>query len=168
MAVEPSESCCHFMIKTLNFDRSIVINSQYLEADIKKKFDIIILNHVLEHFVELESVIKRLAENLKTKGKLLIRVPNYDSFDRRAYGEKWPAYLPFHIHYFSRKSLVLLFSKYGFDVMQIDEYFSDKYLEKFPKSIRKLFLRVLMILSKNFVEKFNGRTITFLLSKRKE
>ena len=42
----------------------------------KTKFDVIILNHVLEHIVDIQSVIKILKSKLNANGIIIINVPN--------------------------------------------------------------------------------------------
>ena len=50
----------------------------------KRKYDTIIMNHVLEHIAEPVELLKKLAALLSEKGVLLVGVPNAKSFHRLA------------------------------------------------------------------------------------
>jgi 2-polyprenyl-3-methyl-5-hydroxy-6-metoxy-1,4-benzoquinol methylase len=163
--VEPSREAVNFMTVKLGFEQSEILNQNYDKIDLEKEFDIIVLNHVLEHFIDIDLVFKKLYKNLKKGGILLVRVPNHDSYDRRIYGVTWPAYLPFHIHYFSKNSLNNFFENYGFTIIASYEYFSEQFMVNYPKIIKQLTKKILLTIKKSFVEKFNGRTITFIVTK---
>ena len=134
--------------------------SGFEEYNDKNSYDVLMLNHVLEHFTDLHLVMKKIKDLLKNGGHLYIRVPNHDSYDRRKMGIKWPAYLPFHISYFSKKSLKLLLAKYDFEIISIEEYISDEFLKKFPKYLKYTAKLLMFILG---ISPFlNGRTITII------
>jgi 2-polyprenyl-3-methyl-5-hydroxy-6-metoxy-1,4-benzoquinol methylase len=151
--LETSTSATAFMQNRLGLN---VINSSiemYL-PDENGRFDLILLNHVLEHFLDPNESMKKLAAMLTPGGILYIRVPDHDSYDRKAYGKNWPAYAQYHISNFSEASLVLLQQKFGLNVLQVKKFISAqspgyvKWVSKIPGFHH--------FLSK----KHNGRTIT--------
>jgi len=107
-----------------------------------KKFDVITLWHVLEHIHDLNDIIKQLKSILKEKGKLVIAVPNIDSYEQSFYEEHWAAYdVPRHLYHFSQDTMNTLMLKHGLKVkkvypMKLDAYYisllSNKY--KFQKN----------------------------------
>ena len=54
------------------------------------------------------------------KGKIIIAVPNLESYDAKYYKEYWAAYdVPIHLYHFSKKSICSLFEKHGFSLRKI-------------------------------------------------
>ena len=89
-------------------------------VDLQDKFDVISLWHVLEHVTDLSGTLKFFKENLDPKGKLIIAVPNYESFDAKNYGEFWAAYdVPRHLYHFSKVTMSDLMHRFGFELTEI-------------------------------------------------
>lgn len=67
-----------------------------------KAFQCITMWHVLEHVDDLKTEIQQLKRLLAKNGKLIIALPNYQSYDGQYYKEKWAAYdVPRHLNHFS-------------------------------------------------------------------
>lgn len=80
-----------------------------------KKFDLIILNHVFEHFLDLEKELKVIQELLSDRGSVYIAVPGIKDLANGAYGYNLGAYLQnAHIRHFSLGTLNNIMEKYGF------------------------------------------------------
>lgn len=89
-------------------------------------FDVITMWHVLEHVPDLDVQIIELHRLLKPDGLLVIAVPNFKSWDAEKYKAYWAAFdVPRHMWHFSRKSIDLLFQKYGFEVKNTKGLFFD-------------------------------------------
>jgi 2-polyprenyl-3-methyl-5-hydroxy-6-metoxy-1,4-benzoquinol methylase len=75
----------------------------------KNKFDLIILSHVLEHFVEPNKALHSIRKLLKNTGKLFILVPKLN-----APGNTYSQFTLPHISYFTQTSLhnLLIVTKY--------------------------------------------------------
>ncbi len=155
--VETSDSSVKFARNKLHLD---IDQNNFENFYDDKMYDIIMLNHVLEHFTDPNKAMKIIINKLVKGGILYVRVPNHDSYDRRKYKEKWPAYLPFHISYFSKKSLEKLFNHFNLGVLEITEFISEKFLEKAPGFI-KVPLKKLIHYS-GLTPFYNGRTITII------
>lgn len=79
------------------------------------KLDIITLWHVLEHVTDLRPTLQFFSDTLSDKGRLIIAVPNYTSYDAQFYKEYWAGYdVPRHIYHFDIKSISQLLSQFGF------------------------------------------------------
>ena len=162
--IDPSISSREFSISKLGISENNLIQKDYADCEINEKFDIIILNHVLEHFVNPDEIAEKLKNNLNENGVILIRVPNHDSYDRKKYGTKWPAYLPFHIHYFSEKSLISLFEKHDLKPILVDNFISEMFLENYPVFFKRGVKKLLNILGPGIKRKYNGRTISIVFN----
>lgn len=155
MGLETSEVASSFIKKRLGLQ---VINSSIEDYDPTQygKYDLILLNHVLEHFIEPEAAMQKLRLMLAPGGLLYIRVPDHDSYDRRAYGKAWPAYAQYHISNFSEKSLSILLKRNGLKILWFKKFTS----EKMP-AIFSIFLK-LPLINSLLVNSFSGRTISVL------
>lgn len=88
-----------------------VIEAAYSE----KTFDVIALNHVLEHIPEPVSVLQEVRRILKDDGMVVIGVPNFGSYMSRLMKEKWLSLMPDqHYWQFTRESLSNLLAMTGF------------------------------------------------------
>ena len=88
--------------------------AEYANANIGS-FDLISSIHNLEHIEDLDSFMAICNLLLKINGKFVIEVPNFDSYQSKIAGYRW-IYLDVdnHRHHFTRKSLGILLSEYGF------------------------------------------------------
>lgn len=97
--------------------------------EISNSYDVITLWHVLEHIHELDAVISWLKNHLAENGRLVIAVPNPDSFDAQYFKEHWAAYdVPRHLYHFTKSSLTELATKHSFCVesiqpMKLDSFY---------------------------------------------
>lgn len=144
----------------INYCQKNNMNVKKLELDnlqnpFEKKFDIIILSHVLEHIPKQEiintlSFIKR--EFLADKGKLLIAVPNAQSNT----GSYWMYEDWTHTTLFTSGSLYYVLKAAGFEnveFLDIDCTLGSQ--SKIKIFLRRLFLRI-YIANKNFWNKVTG------------
>ena len=71
-----------------------------------KPYDIVTMWHVLEHVHELHGTIGWIKDHLTTNGKLVVAVPNHESYDAKVFQEHWAAYdVPRHLYHFSATSM---------------------------------------------------------------
>jgi 2-polyprenyl-3-methyl-5-hydroxy-6-metoxy-1,4-benzoquinol methylase len=91
-------------------------------------FDAITMWHVLEHVHDLRGYMARLKALLKPNGRLFIAVPNYTSYDARAYKEFWAAYdVPRHLYHFSPLSMRQLLKEEELKLQQICPMWFDSF-----------------------------------------
>ena len=69
------------------------------------RFDLIILNQVVEHIPDPGSLIAQLTGRLAPGGRMVISFPNSGSIYRRIFGRRWIHWhVPYHQHHFARRS----------------------------------------------------------------
>jgi|688.fasta_scaffold63050_5 SAM-dependent methyltransferase len=77
-------------------------------------FDLVVINHVLEHTVDPWAVCREARRVLRDKGILYVGVPNVLSFQSRLFGVNWFSLeLPRHVFHFSPRSLATLLRSAG-------------------------------------------------------
>jgi len=110
--------------------RRQVSETIYSETSLlENTFDVITLWHVLEHVSYLSDVMGLLKSKLAKEGRLLLALPNLESYDAAYFKEAWAAYdLPRHLYHFSKASLENLANKHGFCVesvhpMKLDSFY---------------------------------------------
>jgi 2-polyprenyl-3-methyl-5-hydroxy-6-metoxy-1,4-benzoquinol methylase len=103
----------------------------------KKEFHAITLWHVIEHIHQLEITIDHIKKILLNEGKLIIAVPNANSWDAKKYGEFWAAWdVPRHLYHFTEKDMTMLLKKFGFKLervvpMKFDSFYVSLLSEKY-------------------------------------
>jgi SAM-dependent methyltransferase len=76
--------------------------------------------HVLEHVPDPRETLESVRERLKHGGKLLLVLPNADSFEADLFGTSWYHLdLPRHFWAFSPVSLVRLVETCGFEITSV-------------------------------------------------
>jgi len=86
----------------------------------KEEFDIITLNHVLEHLAEPRKMLKEIKRILRKNGTLIIGVPNTNSLAYWVFGKNWYQLdVPRHLINYSNKNLRLLLEQEGFKIKKI-------------------------------------------------
>lgn len=130
--VEPSD------IARKNAEKMTGVKIASALSEIKMKFDIITLWHVLEHVSNLNEAINELKQRLNKDGTILIAVPNYKSADAQAYGMTWAGYdVPRHLWHFEQKTMQQLLANHQLRIvatvpMKLDSFYvsmlSEKYL----------------------------------------
>lgn len=108
-------------------------------------FDVITLWHVLEHLPKVESHIEIFESLLKPNGRLVIAVPNYNSYDAKYYKNFWAAFdVPRHLWHFSQTSIARVVKTKNMEVvrtapMVFDAYYVSLLSEKYKKGSMNLF-----------------------------
>ena len=93
-------------------------NGFYGDLNIKKKYDILYLRHVLEHFENIENIVSTFKNNLKKEGIVYINVPNCENkLILKNSIHEHP-----HIYHFNRDSLKKIFEKNGFKTLDTSYY----------------------------------------------
>ena len=147
--VEPSEIARNQAINNHKLDVEESTNLSKLEGE----FDIITMWHVLEHVPSLNETLVQFNQLLSKKGKIIIAVPNLESYDAKYYKEYWAAYdLPIHLYHFSKKSICTLFEKHGFSLrktkgMKFDSFYvsmlSEEHISGKKNFIKSVFVGII-------------------------
>lgn len=94
----------------------------------EESLDLITMWHVLEHVDDLKSEVQHLYRLLKRGGRLVLALPNFQSFDAQYYKQFWAAYdVPRHLNHFCRKSIDKIFSNSVLRLKQTDKLIWDAY-----------------------------------------
>ena len=82
-----------------------------------ESFDYVTMDHVLEHIVDPLKTLQEVHSTLKSGGKFIATVPNPKALSRFFFGRYWNAWhLPFHRHFYSRRSVEILAENAGYNV----------------------------------------------------
>jgi SAM-dependent methyltransferase len=92
-----------------------------LEAmDPARRFDLVLLNQVLEHLGDPAGTVAMLAGRLAPNGKLIVGVPNLASWQARFGGATWfHLDAPRHLYHFSLPSLTTLMRDHGLEIESV-------------------------------------------------
>ena len=110
-----------------------VCNKKSLKAssnldDLPNQFDLISFWHSLEHVSDYTKALKKTKQILSKNGRVVVALPNYDSFDAKFYSKFWAAYdTPRHRVHFTKKGFVKAAKQLGFDVVKIKPLFLDSF-----------------------------------------
>lgn len=101
-------------------------------------YDVITMWHVLEHVDDLKSQLSELSRLLKPGGRLIIALPNYQSFDCQHYKSYWAGWdVPRHLNHFRPVVIRSIVTSCGIEFVDIQKlkwdayyisYLSEKYL----------------------------------------
>jgi 2-polyprenyl-3-methyl-5-hydroxy-6-metoxy-1,4-benzoquinol methylase len=111
------------------FDLNI-FNEDILNAKIEPDhFDVVTMWDVLEHTFNPLNVLKRTLTLLKEDGVLILRLPNWESLDRKIFSKYWIGYdSPRHLFVFPRSVLMAMLGTAGYRNIRVQRglggYFS--------------------------------------------
>lgn len=90
-----------------------------VDISFDKKFDLVMMRGVIEHFSDPISTLKKSAEIIKPGGHLFITAtPAGNSFAFYTYREKWRMFTPpGHIHFFTVDLLSRILKRYGLSLL---------------------------------------------------
>ncbi|MCR5651811.1 MAG: class I SAM-dependent methyltransferase [Lachnospiraceae bacterium] len=98
-----------------------------------KKFDIIVLNHVLEHFTDIGREINIIDRMLNPEGCLFISVPGVKALTFGTYAADFLRLLQnAHIYNFTKTSLCSVMGRYGFECIFANEMISSVFRKGSP------------------------------------
>jgi SAM-dependent methyltransferase len=113
--LEPDETARNNAKQQYQLDFSL---PEKLHEQPSDHFDAITMWHVLEHVHDLHNYFDTFKRILRSRGTLIIAVPNYTSFDADTYQEFWAAYdVPRHLYHFSPHSIDILAEQHGMQVV---------------------------------------------------
>ncbi|MFN6943736.1 MAG: methyltransferase domain-containing protein [Cytophagaceae bacterium] len=130
--VEPSGKFCLYAKQVYSIN--IVKGFLGEESFQKSSFDLITLNHVLEHVDEPEKLLRLIKSFLKPDGIIYVEVPNTGTLMLkladiyfRLKGLKWssrlsPLHPPFHKYGYTKSSMAYVLHKSGFEILEFKTF----------------------------------------------
>lgn len=106
-----------------------ILGEKNIFNDIKsvsEKFDVVVMYHVLEHIDNPAEYIVKIMKLLSPMGRLIVRVPNIDSWEAELAGSGW-----YHLDYpnhqilFSEAGLVKMFEDVGYKDIKSRNFFGE-------------------------------------------
>ncbi len=86
-------------------------------------FDLIVMSSFLEHEIQPLPLLREAARALRAGGQVLIKVPNYASWNRSLRGRRWCGYRwPDHVNYFTPRTLEAMAQRAGFIVQRMNAF----------------------------------------------
>lgn len=83
------------------------------------KFDCVVIQDVLEHISDPGEMLKKIRSKVNSGGMIYAGFPNKDSFKARFMKSNWSMVRPVgHLHYFSSKSINIIFGKTGWKTLE--------------------------------------------------
>jgi len=114
-ALDPDQSMCKFMKKNLKIN---VHNMHFNNFKLKKKFNLITFNKVLEHVTKPLSFLNRARKHLlKENGIVYIEVP--DTYQAKKISKLREEFCIEHINCFTRKSLLKMLDIANYKVLEL-------------------------------------------------
>lgn len=166
------EGCYHAKNK-LRLD---VICQDFLKWNVKSaQYDIICMWDTIEHLKRPDLFIKKINKVLKKDGLLALTTGDISSIVAKLRGEKWRLiHPPTHVHYFSRKVLLNLLTKHGFEVVYVgypgfyrslDNIFYNIFVLRLKFESLYKFLKQIFMFKTNFY--FNTYDIMYVIAKKR-
>jgi 2-polyprenyl-3-methyl-5-hydroxy-6-metoxy-1,4-benzoquinol methylase len=129
MGIEPSEQAANIAQSRLGFTPLKPTDYEKLPD---QSFDVITMWHVLEHVDDLKFQTKELKRLLRPGGRLVIALPNYQSFDCQYYNNKWAAWdVPRHLNHFTQDCLQGILNANDFKYIDTQRLIWDAYYISF-------------------------------------
>lgn len=85
-----------------------------------EKYDIVLMSHVLEHCLDINTAMSNVKKILKDGGVYIVEIPNCNSLGFKTYRGEWPwSDIPRHLNFFTQSSLKKILKKHGFNVESV-------------------------------------------------
>lgn len=99
-------------------DKRLVVSELHSSTFPTQSFDVVNLRHSIEHVTDPAKLLKQVFRVLKPGGIVSIATPNSYGWHAKIYQDLWPHWsVPYHIQFFSKKSLKDVVNKAGFKIV---------------------------------------------------
>tara|TARA_B100000780_G_scaffold261631_1_gene214203 strand:- start:31291 stop:32061 length:771 start_codon:yes stop_codon:yes gene_type:complete len=138
------------------------IHNGLLETFDEKGFDVIVMNHVIEHIADPIPTLKKIKGMLNPNGIFIIGTPDFDSAAARRYGDEFRLLDdPTHVSLFSLDSMHRCLRDIGFHIDDVEfPYFDTPWFNE--ENLLK------MLKSEGISPPFYGSNMTFLCSVKQD
>lgn len=109
------------VFKAMNGDEPLEILFEQYQTG--QKFGVVVMSQVLEHLLEPDRAIKKVADLLVNGGVYACAVPNFNSFLVKLLGTRDNAclWVPEHVNYFTEKGLRHLLARHGLEIIKVEQ-----------------------------------------------
>lgn len=104
---------------------NLKVGKKLVISELKKKtfpqnfFNVVNMRHSIEHVSDPKQLLKNVLTVLKPGGVVAVATPNSYGVHAKIFGDLWPHWSPpYHIQFFSKKSLKKLIGEVGFEVVE--------------------------------------------------
>ena len=99
----------------------LAVNNIEEEFPFNETFDAIIMNNVIEHFLNPVQVLKKCKNSLSKNGKIILITPNSNAIEFSIFKKYWAGFhAPRHIFIFNKNNILLLGKNLGFSKVNIE------------------------------------------------
>lgn len=153
-----------------------VLIGPFEKIKFSEKFDLVVLNHTLEHLENPIEVLEKVKKILKPKGYLMIDLPNFDSPLAKLLRSKWPHLLPDeHLWHFTPKAFEVVLKKMDFRILAVKKAsgiwdFGNPYLELNQSLFgfkKRFFPNVATLIPSWFFTKLNKGSDLLVIARKK-
>ena len=117
VGVEPSEFASEYARNQLGLD---VRRGELFSVELPEhSFQAAVLGDVIEHLIEPDRALERIARLLAPGGVTYFALPDAGSKLARRMGARWWSVIPTHVQYFTRDSMRTLLERSGWEVLWI-------------------------------------------------
>jgi SAM-dependent methyltransferase len=117
VGIEPSTFASEYARDRLGLD---VRTEELFTANLETAhFDVVVMGDVLEHLIQANAALDRVAELLKPRGLLALELPDAGSRVARLLGPRWWSVIPTHIHYFTRESAAAMLRRHRYEPLYV-------------------------------------------------
>jgi 2-polyprenyl-3-methyl-5-hydroxy-6-metoxy-1,4-benzoquinol methylase len=115
--LEPSRALFdHFLSGDTKFTCDLLGNYR---RSTTKRFDAITAFDVIEHVADPVEFLEQVAALLNPGGAFFVSTPDVNSIAARAFGRRWHFYYPYHLSYFSPKTLAAAAKRHGLTLIDV-------------------------------------------------
>lgn len=92
-------------------------------------FDYVTMDQVIEHVTDPLQTLRDIGTVLKPGGYAILGTPNANGWGARLFGARWVSWhVPYHLQFFSRKSIELAAEQTGYELVKVRTVTSSEYL----------------------------------------
>ena len=162
---EPEEQARQLAVQK----NGLVIADQLKNLKPNLKYSIITLWHVLEHVHDLDEMMLVLKKQLTRKGRVILALPNPNSWDAKHYDKYWAAWdLPRHLYHFTKDTVKVMAKKYEFKIdkilpMKLDSFYVSMLSEKYKTGTNNYYKAIINGIESNNKSKVNDNNYSSLI-----
>jgi SAM-dependent methyltransferase len=163
--VEPDENVAAQAIE--NFDVNVEISDLRNVKFPDDHFDVVVMFHVIEHFLDPLAEINEIYRILRSGGILVAETPRFDTMWFRLLKERERSVIPDHFFYFTRKTLSEMVTTTGFSVFRLDSVGRTLSLDRLISNVAKVIdAKAISSLLINFSNALNFDQVVFHINTR--